>query len=136
MVRTLLKLGSSIELKTIEGETALVHACRNNHTDIAQLLLLRGVDVNTPLRQQKFARCRLPIQEACFAGNHEVLRTLVRILRGNDDDDGLGLDEGTLRKNFLMRTTDGGGMTPLGMAAANGLPRCFRGSLRSCPASS
>ena len=114
VVRVLLKLGSSSELKKIEGETSLVHACHNNRTEIAQLLLLRGVDVNTPLRQEKYARCRLPIHEACLVGNQEVVRTIVRIIRGNDDVDGLNLEESTLRKVFLMRTSDGGGMTPLG----------------------
>ena len=133
VVRMLLKLGSSSELKKIEGETALVQACRNNWPKIAELLLLRGVDVNTPLRQEKFARCRLPIHQACLVGNQEVVRTIVRIIRGNDEVDGLKLENSSLRKVFLMRTADGGGMTPLGLAAANGRMRCLRELLKVLP---
>ena len=125
VVRVLLKLGSTTELSGIEGETCLIHACRNKHTEIAQILILRGVDVNTPLRQAKFGRCRLPIHEACASGMQVIVRSIVRIIMSNDDDDGLDLKESTLRKFFLMRTVDNGGMTPFGLAAAGGHVRCL-----------
>ena len=79
------------------------------------LLLLRGVDVNTPLRQAKLGRNRLPLHDACYCGNSNIVKQIVKLTLMGDSEDALDLESSIIRKACLMRTKcigTIGGMTP------------------------
>jgi ankyrin repeat protein len=72
ITKLLLEAGAAVDISNSLQQTPLYHAIINNWTDIAALLIKKGVDINTFCGNRSWT----PIMWASHSGNTEIIRLL------------------------------------------------------------
>ncbi|KAL2833213.1 ankyrin repeat-containing domain protein [Aspergillus pseudoustus] len=103
IVQSLLKYSVDPEIKSTQGDTALIQACKQGHHAVAEVLLNAGADPNaeTQHANNSYPHARTALCIACYKGN----ANLVRIL---------------LTHGANVHGAPQPGQTPLGIAATRG----------------
>ncbi|KAK9744180.1 Ankyrin repeats (3 copies) [Popillia japonica] len=107
LVKYLLENNADVHAQTQTGDTALTYACENGHTDVADLLLQYGADLDLLLQygadlEHESEGGRTPLMKACRAGHLCTVQFLIS--KGAD----------------VRRQTTNNDHTPLSLACAGG----------------
>lgn len=85
IAQLLISAGAYIDHKTVEGETPLVIACKNEAENVVKALLDAGCEVNTQNNE-----CLTPLHIACSRRNQNIIRLLIDAgadLNAKDDEE-------------------------------------------------
>ena len=94
-VKTLIDCGADIESKDRIGFTPLLHAIENGRSDIVELLINEGANVNADYTRYRGTQIHSPLTDACSKSNKKMVKMLLEA----------GADPHKLSKEYFLYTT-------------------------------